>query len=52
MCTAQKPGNSKCKYVMCCEWFNNLKSDKRKMSKNSHVKVIYTLKIIPISSGH
>ena len=52
MSTTQKPGNSKCEYVMCCEWFNNLKSEKRKMSRNSRVKVIYTLKTIPISFGH
>jgi hypothetical protein len=24
MCTTQEPCNSQRKYIMCCEWFNNL----------------------------
>lgn len=40
MRTTQEPCNSQGKYIMCCEWFNNLRIGKNEDEKQSYIKII------------
>ena len=50
MRTTQEPCNSQGKYIMCCEWFNNLRIGKNEDEKQSYIKIItfQKTKLLPV----